>query len=174
MNMKGKFQYLCFYVFAVLALTVITGGCIKDNDGGRDPLKEGDRLPQFTVVLNDGSSVNVPEDLVGSVSCIVFFNTACPDCREELQLIDELHSDYPQIPLLLISREEEAASIESYWQEAGLTLPYSPQKDRAVYSLFARSVIPRIYISDSKGFIRHIHTDSPLPTLEQLADELLN
>ena len=49
---------------------------------------------------------------------------------------------------------------------------YSPQSDRTIYHLFATSRIPRIYISDSKGIIRYIHTDEVLPTCETLQAEL--
>ena len=53
-------------------------------------------------------------------------------------------------------------------------MPYSPQPDRRVYSLFAPRVIPRIYISDAQGIIRHMYVDIGMPTAEILAEEIKN
>ncbi|MBQ7470930.1 MAG: hypothetical protein IJS97_00675 [Prevotella sp.] len=51
--------------------------------------------------------------------------------------------------------------------EVGNTLP-----DRGVYSRFANSRIPRIYISDGDLRVRYIHTDFRMPGLETLEKEL--
>ena len=53
-------------------------------------------------------------------------------------------------------------------------MPYSPQSDRRVYSLFAPRVIPRIYISDAQSIIRHMYVDIGMPTAEILAEGLKN
>ena len=65
----------------------------------------------------------------------------------------------------MISREQDKDEIQTYWQENNLTLPYSPQTSREIYSLFAQSRIPRIYISDRNGTIKTIFTDDPLPSI---------
>ena len=39
----------------------------------------------------------------------------------------------------------------------GLALPYSAQTDRAVYNLFARGGVPRIYIADREGTVRLVY-----------------
>ena len=64
--------------------------------------------------------------------------------------------------------------IEPFWQFAELTMPYSPQPDRRVYSLFAPRVIPQIYISDAQSIIRHMYVDIGMPTAEILAEEIKN
>jgi hypothetical protein len=53
-------------------------------------------------------------------------------------------------------------------------MPYSPQSDRRVYSLFAPRVIPRIYISDAQSIIRHMYVDIGMPTAEILAEGIKN
>lgn len=49
-----------------------------------------------------------------------------------------------------------------------ITLPYSAQTDRTVYSLFASSIIPRIYIVSPSLVITHSFTDNPLASYEAL------
>ena len=44
--------------------------------------------------------------------------------------------------------------------------------DRRVYSLFAPRVIPRIYVSDAQGIIRHMYVDIGMPTAEIIAENI--
>lgn len=159
-------------VVAASFFLLIISGCIKDRQESQDSLRPGDKLPEFSASFSDGTSVNVPADLAGKVSCIVLFNTSCPDCRKELPVIQELYDLCPEVAILLVSREEEAPSIEKFWSEAGLSIPYSAQPDRSIYNLFATSLIPRTYIADKSGTIRYVHADDPVPSLSTLLDEV--
>ena len=117
-------------ILAVLVLAV--SACIRDKIPEGAELGPGDRLPEFSVILDDGSVVSTG-DLSGKVSVIVFFHTGCPDCQAELPVIQRIHDEFsPEAAVLCISREEDAADIAEYWAENGLTLPYSAQKDRTV------------------------------------------
>ena len=64
------------------------------------------------------------------------------------------------------------AVLEPFWKFAEFTMPYSPQPDRKVYSRFAPSRIPRIYISDASTTIRVAYADVGMPTAETLAKEI--
>lgn len=143
-------------------------GCIKEKTEGAD-LKVGDMIPEFSVVMNDGSVVS-DDSLKGSVSCIVLFHTTCPDCQKTLPVIQEIYDKYiPKgVEFALISREQTSDEIDVYWKENSLNMPYSAQSDRKVYNLFAQTRIPRVYISDKDGIIRHIFTDNPIPDYESL------
>ncbi len=143
-------------------------GCVNEDERGAD-LKVGDRLPDFEVVMSDGSVVT-DDGLKGSVSLVMFFHTGCPDCRKALPVMQMIQDEYgPKgVEFAVISREEAEDIIESYWTENGLKMPYSAQDDRFVYSLFAQTLIPRIYINDRDGIIRYIHTDNPVPDYDDL------
>ena len=58
--------------------------------------------------------------------------------------------------MVAISREEGAESVAAYWKEHALEIPWSAQTDRSVYSLFASSVIPRIYFCTAEGIVTRI------------------
>ena len=60
------------------------------------------------------------------------------------------------------------AAILSY----SFAMPYSPQPDRRVYSLFAPRLIPRIYVSDAQGIIRHMYVDIGMPTAETIVENI--
>ena len=160
-------------VTAVLCMAAVVVSCVHEGHPEGASLGPGDRLPDFRVTLSDGTSVST-EDLEGHVSLIAFFNTGCPDCREELPVLQAVYEEFADdIVLLCISREEGAASVASYWEEHSLTMPWSAQDDRRVYSLFAASGIPRIYIAAPDLTISAVNSVSPLASLDRLRNEIL-
>ena len=153
-----------YLLTAVLSLV----SCIKEKQTGAD-LSVGDRIPDFTVAVSDGTSLTGAQ-LRDGVSCIVFFTTICPDCRETLPHVQKLYDEYADkgVRFAIISREDGYESVSTYWREQGFTMPYSAQSDRTVYELFARSRVPRVYICRD-GVIKYIFTDQPAnPTYEVL------
>ena len=58
--------------------------------------------------------------------------------------------------MIAIAREESAPEIAAYWQANALSIPYSPQSDRRIFSLFASSTIPRVYICSPSGIVEWI------------------
>ena len=134
----------------------------------------GDALPQFSVSTAEGAVVS-SDSLAGHRSVVVFFNTSCSDCREELPRVDSLYqamTTAADFRLICIAREESKESIARFWNEKGLTMPYAPQQDRNVYSLFARSIIPRIYICSADGVVRFMYGDSYMPSFAELMNSI--
>lgn len=149
-----------------------TQGCISDDDPKGEALKVGDTIPEFTVDLSDGSTVS-SESMRGKTGVIVFFHTDCVDCREELPVVQKLWEAYkenPDVVFAVIARQESQEQIAKYWEENGLTMPYSPQDTKDVYLLFAPSVIPRIFITNPKGVITFTSGDTDMPSLELLKE----
>ena len=155
-------------VLHILLLVLSLSSCIKEKQKGAD-LGVGDLIPDFTVAMNDGTQVN-SASLREGVSVIAFFTTQCGDCRETLPHIQQLYDEYAseRVVFTLISREEGEDEIMSFWKEKGLEMPFSAQNDRKVYEKFAKTRIPRIYMNDKDGIIRHIFTDDPVPSYDEL------
>ena len=79
--------------FIALCSCMAMVSCISDGDDsdtGSIELVAGDKLPAFSVTMNDGRVVT-HESLRGKVSFIVFFNTGCKDCRRELPVIQQIY-----------------------------------------------------------------------------------
>lgn len=148
---------LCLAAMSVMCMAA----CVSEDsetvaDG--DIVVSGQLLPEFSVLTADGREVS-PASLTGRPAVIVFFNTGCGDCRKELPAVQRLFDEYgSKAGFVCISRAEGASSVADYWQEAGLTLPYSAQADRGVYSLFAQAGIPRVYVADAAGVVRAVFT----------------
>ena len=165
--------YSSFFIGICLILTA----CIRDNVAyGEAGIAPGDTLPEFHVELNDGSELST-SDLRGKVSVLVFFHTGCPDCQQELPVIQALYERYrgnPSVGIYCISREESAGEIERYWEAHGLTLPYSAQEDRSVYNLFSEQGIPRVYVSGADLLVYSVYSDNPIAGLTQLIEDIEN
>lgn len=162
-----------FSLFIVIFCTTLFCGCVNDDEEqGVVDLGPGDRIPEFTVEMSDGTVVT-NDMLLGKVSVIFFFHTACPDCQMELPVLQQLYETYnDKVEFVGIAAAESLEPISLYWAEEHLTMPYSPQPDRAVLHLFAPGIIPHIFIVDREGIIRNVHIDNPLATYEELSVEL--
>ena len=160
------------HILVFMAASLCLAGCIKDRIVGAD-LKVGDRIPDFSVVMNNGTVVS-DESLEGKVSCIVFFHTSCPDCQQTLPVVQDIYDRYAVegVEFALISREQPGSDIVPFWDEKGLDMPYSGQITRTVYNKFAGTRIPRVYICDKDGIIRYIFTDDPIPSYDDLMSSL--
>lgn len=159
-------------ILSIVTVLTVLAGCIKEGQSDTD-LKTGDRLPDFEVVMNDGS-VMTDDLLKQEVSVVMFFHTSCPDCQQVLPEMQKIYDEYAseKARIVLISREESKDDIESFWKEKGLEMPYSAQNDRKVYEKFAKTRIPRVYINGKGGIIRHIFTDSPNPSYDDIKSAL--
>lgn len=157
---------LCF----AFCIVLFSGGCVTDEEP-RSYVMPGDTLPYFSVVMDDGDLLTT-DSLCGAPSLVMFFTTGCPDCRAALPVVQALHEERPELRVVCISRQEGASEIETYWRDNHLTLPYSAQTDRRVYSLFASSGVPRIYTVGSRLTVTATFDDSSIPTLEQLVNVL--
>ena len=154
---------MMFVVVAVLAVMALAG-CVTEDDGPVRSLVPGDMMPEFSVALS-GGRVWDSREMSGKVCVIVFFSTGCADCRRELPELQKAYVACKERPVdglefVCIAREQEEAEIGRYWREQGLTMPYAPQSDRSVYSLFANIGIPRVYVVNRESVITAVFSDT--------------
>lgn len=159
-------------LFRAMALcAVLSAFCSCISDKSTVFVSEGDKLPDFSVVMDNGQVVS-NDSLKGSYSLVMFFHTSCGDCRQTLPVIQQAYDTYPEVRFVLISRAQAADSLQPYWERNGLTMPYSAQSDRKVYEKFATSVIPRIYLCDPKTVVRKAYDDQVSAQALTILDDL--
>ncbi len=152
-------------------------GCQQDDDQEEDRnlttlVKVGDTIPAFTLTGNDGETVT-SETLSGKPFLLSFFDTGCPDCREDLPVLQRIYDEYGgELPVLNVPRSQSAEQVAAYWQENGLTMPFYTPADANLYYKFATSIIPRVYVVDGKGTIQAAYNDSPIASYEALSNDL--
>lgn len=146
----------CVLPFVIATLLCLTS-CLGEVLG--EYTKTGRLMPAFEVTTSDGRQVN-SASLVGMPCVIVFFNTHCTDCQEELPKLQAVYEKYKtNVRFVCISRSEGEDEIAPFWRSHALTMPYSAQTDKRVFNLFAATRIPRVYVTDKNGKVRKVFVE---------------
>ena len=180
-NIDGRMKNLLNSLFVIL-LCFVAGICVVSCIGEEGSSQQvelvqvGDRVPEFEVSLSDGRTFST-RTLSDDVKVIAFFDTKCTDCQRFLPVyqsfVDELRvqdGKMEGVPVrcCALARDESAVTVGTYWNKYDLTLPYYASGNRALYHHFARAVVPRVYVVNSRGVVTAKLTDNPVPTLEVL------
>lgn len=121
-------------------------------------VKKGDKAPDFTVEMVDGSNVQLSK-LKGKVVVVNFWATWCPPCREELkhvqkQLIDRFKGK--NFTFLPISRGEKKEVVEAFRKKMNYTFPMGLDPQQSIYKLYASNYIPRNFVVDKDGKVIYV------------------
>lgn len=147
---------------------------VKANADDAEKVKIGDNVPAFEIKSQD--AVITSEALKGKVVLVNFFATWCPPCVKELPHLQkdvwEKYKNNDDFVLLVVGREHTAEQLTKFAQTRKLNLPFYPDPDRDVYSLFAANTIPRNYIIDKSGKIIYASTGFSEKEFETLKSTL--
>ena len=133
---------------------------------------EGDLMPNFEVVLTDGTTLD-SRDYIGEPLLLILFSPTCPDCKkllDELQQLIDADESLPQ--MLAVGRDATDDDIVAYAGENGYTMPLAPDAQRRVFSLFATTYVPRTYLIGRDGVVEMLaieYDPSYIPALLERA-----
>lgn len=156
-------------------MTLLAMACVTDKDEPVWSVGVGERCPDFSVTLSGGATVSTA-NLSGQTTLILFFDTACEDCRAILPVVQELYTEICDDEsgagrgkhVLAISRAQPAQSVGAYWAEHSLTIPGLP-------AVRPKRLRPLCKLTDS-AYLHHIPRPPnhpcirrhPLPTISLL------
>ena len=136
-------------LLATAVLLILTGaGC----DRGSHPEQLGTRAPMFA--LNDGEHDVDLNKLHGRVVVLNFWASWCAPCLEEIPSLEQLQQDLPQVQIVAVSTDDDAAAYERFLQQHSvslLTVRDAEQRSSAMYGTFR---YPETYVIDKSGMIR--------------------
>ena len=139
----------------ILAIILFFAGNILAQDEFT-MAKEGEKAPDFTFQTKDGK-IQKLSDLKGKVVWINFFATWCPPCRQELPHLQkevyDKYKDNKNFVLLIFGREHTWDDINKFKTEQKYTMPFFPDPERKIFSVYAKQNIPRNFIIDKNGKI---------------------
>ncbi|HQB69466.1 MAG TPA: TlpA disulfide reductase family protein [Paludibacteraceae bacterium] len=148
-----KIHVFCFMMMSC-ALTAVA-----QEDGSKGYIVSvGDMAPDFTVQLDDGTSVQL-SSLRGKVVMLQFTASWCGVCRKEMPFIErdiwQKHKFNPNFVLIGIDREEPLEKIISFKESVGVTYPIGLDLEADIFTLFAQrnAGITRNVLIDESGKI---------------------
>ena len=178
----SSWKALFRYAAVLLAVALVTS-CIKDEHEEADAttlVSVGQAAPDFTVEMLDGQRIRL-SDLRGDVVLLSFWDPQCPTCEQLMEVSVErivkriAGNDIHYLP---ISRGYTRQYIEEYCASHGYDFPVGLDTQKAIYSLYASKYVPRTFLIDKRGIIRHLYVEYDLATLptilsaaESLAEE---
>lgn len=155
---------------------VLLQSCITEHGEDADEstlVAIGDTAPDFTVRMTDGSAVTLSE-LRGRVVMLHFWSPDCPMCQEEMGVVQEAVVDRiagSDIYYLPIARDGEHDTIEEFCRQKGCGFAAGLDPDRSIYTLYATSFVPRMFIIDRSGTIRAIYVEYSVDRLDAIVSE---
>jgi peroxiredoxin len=127
---------------------------IDDEVAATTLIHAGDKAPDFTAEMLDGSSVTLSA-LQNKPTLLIFWATWCPPCRAELAHLQEGVIDVfgDAINVLPLSRGEKREVVEEYITKMGYTFAVGLDSEQKAYNLYASNYIPRCFVIDTDGTV---------------------
>lgn len=143
-----------------------TGGC----DRGDHPGNIGSTAPQFTV-SDDTQTVSL-DSLRGHVVVLNFWATWCVPCIEEVPSLVRMQQRLPQVTVVAISSDEDAAAYRQFLATHGVDFLTVRDPSSRVPHLYGTVKIPETYVIDQRGILRRKFVSAQNWTNPEIVDYL--
>ena len=145
--MKVKNCLLGIIFSALAATSLAASGSLK-----------GQTAPDFALKSSTGANLRLSE-YRGDVVMINFWATWCGPCRQDMPLLDELHSRYERVgfSLLGVNIDDDSSKAMNMVSELGVNFPVLFDNRKEVSKMYQVDAMPVTLILDREGTVRHVH-----------------
>jgi peroxiredoxin len=114
--------------------------------------------PDFSLPARDGGQVRLSE-LRGQVVMINFWATWCGPCRQEMPLLQQIHTKYEPLgfTMLGVNVEPDSVAAQNWLKGMPVTFPILFDRKSEVSSSFGVEAMPSTVLIDREGHVRHVH-----------------
>ena len=136
----------------------------------------GEPVADFTVQTFDGITFSRAA-LAGKPIMLIFWNTWCPVCREELPKINRLAERFGpgKAAILAVNTglNDSEGKARAYWKKFGYVIPVGFDHSFEIGKAFKVRGVPTVFLVDSKGIVRYKNSvlpDNIEERIEKLSD----
>lgn len=156
-----KQLHFCHYLFAILALLVITSPVnAADTKEPSTPfgirVYETGQAPDFRLKDIDGEPFEL-NSTRGKWVFLHFWASWCGPCREEMPAIQKLSEtiDVTQLPIIMINTAEDEDTIFSFLGEVQVEINSLMDADGQVTEVWKPRGLPTTFLIDPEGYVRY-------------------
>lgn len=169
-------------VFSCLLLFESCSNSPQEGESRGYIVKVGDTVPQFDLVMLDGTTINIAE-LKGKVVMLQFTASWCSVCRKEMPFIEKdiwlKWKDNPDFVLYGIDLKEDKQAIEDFSKLIPVTYPITLDPNGDTFSLFCEKEagVTRNIILDREGTIvklTRLYNEEEFNEMVSLIDKMLS
>ena len=119
----------------------------------------GEALPNFAFETADAQQ-KTPADFKGKKIVYVAWASWCPDCQQELPILNELRKEYQDtiefVPVNLLVKGETPEKAQAFLKEKGLEFNYYSDKEKSFQKAIEIHSIPTMIFVDQEGKIKNV------------------
>jgi len=121
-------------------------------------IEVGEPLPDFAIQTFDGSRLS-RATLVGKPMLLIFWNTWCPYCMEELPKINRVAEKFGSRGLAVLAINtginDSESKARAHWEKSGYVFPSGFDHYFEITTAFGVRGVPTIFLVDPKGVVRY-------------------
>ncbi|HLB44135.1 MAG TPA: TlpA disulfide reductase family protein [Candidatus Limnocylindrales bacterium] len=116
----------------------------------------GQRAPAIELTLTDGSLMNTA-DFGGQPMWVNFMATWCPQCQDELPMMERFQSQLAgKMTLLVVDVGEDRRTVNAFMRQLDVDLTVGLDEDGSIQSQWGAYALPIHFWLDADGIVREI------------------
>jgi cytochrome c biogenesis protein CcmG/thiol:disulfide interchange protein DsbE len=170
---KGRLPTILGVAVALGLLALILYGLLSS---GTDRPKAGERAPDFTLALLDGSQIAL-SDLRGQVVVLNFWASWCVSCRREAPALQQAWDTYRDsgIRFIGVTYQDAGGASRAFLSQYGISYPNGADPRGHISTSYGVTGVPETFIIDRSGTVVWVQIgEVDSSTLAQRLDALLS
>ena len=156
-----------------LVAAAVIAGCgllVAACDRGDHPGHIGASAPEFQV--SDGTRSVDLKKLRGRVVLLNFWQTSCVPCVEEIPSLQRLQQEMPQVTVVAISNDEDAAAYRRFLDTYHVDFLTVRDPSSRIPTMYGTVKVPETYVIDRQGVVRRKFVSAQQWTSPEIVDYL--